>query len=142
MKIVVLAVGKMRDRRLGAVCEEYLARARRHVPVEVVEVEDDAALVRRVPDGAGVKVIALEPGGEAWDTAALTAFVSERMVRGGRAVVFLVGGSDGLPRAAVARAGRRLSLSPLTLPHRLARVVLCEQIYRALSIIKGEPYGR
>lgn len=130
----------MRDRHLGAVCDEYLARARRHLPVEVLEVEDDAALVRRIP--AGAEVIALEPGGEAWDTPKFTALLERGMVHGTRALVFLIGGSDGLPATAVARSGRRLSLSGLTLPHRLARVVLCEQIYRALSIIKGEPYNR
>lgn len=132
----------MRDRHLAAVCEEYLDRARRHLPVEVIEVDTDEALLRRLPSGAGVEVVALEAGGEPWDTARLTAFVEHGMVHGQRQVAFLIGGSDGLSAAAVARAGRRLSLSPMTLPHRLARVVLAEQIYRALSIIKGEPYNR
>lgn len=130
----------MRDRNLAAVCDDYLARARRHLPVEVVEVEDDAALGRRIP--AAADVIALEAGGEAWDTAKLTAYIQDAMVHGRKTVAFLIGGSDGLPKAAVARASRRLSLSPMTLPHRLARVIVCEQIYRALSIIKGEPYNR
>jgi 23S rRNA (pseudouridine1915-N3)-methyltransferase len=132
----------MRDRHLAAVCEEYLDRARRHLPVEVIEVDSDDALLRRLPAGAGVEIIALEAGGEPWDTARLTAFVEHGMLHGQRQLAFLIGGSDGLPAAAVARAGRRLSLSPMTLPHRLARVVLAEQIYRALSIIKGEPYNR
>jgi 23S rRNA (pseudouridine1915-N3)-methyltransferase len=140
VKVVVLAVGKMRDRNLGAVCDDYLERARRHLAAEVIEVEDDAALVRRIPPSA--TVVALEPGGEAWDTAQLTAFIGKHMLHGTRALVFLVGGSDGLSRQAVARAGLRLSLSRLTLPHRLARVVLCEQIYRALSILRNEPYSR
>jgi len=140
LKIVVLAVGKMRDRNLAAICDEYLGRARRHVPVEVVEVEDDAALVRRIP--ASAVVVALEPGGVAWTTEQLTAFVDKQMLHGARALAFLIGGADGLPRAAVARAQTRLSLSSLTLPHRLARVILCEQIYRALSILRGEPYSR
>lgn len=131
----------MRDRHLGAVCEEYLDRARRHLPIEVVEVDDDTALLRRLAGAAG-EIVALEVGGEAWDTAKLTAFIADGMVHGQRAVTFLIGGSDGLPAAAVARARRRLSLSAMTLPHRLARVVLCEQLYRALSIIKGEPYNR
>jgi 23S rRNA (pseudouridine1915-N3)-methyltransferase len=61
---------------------------------------------------------------------------------GQKAIVFFIGGADGLPRAVVDKCDRRLSLSPLTLPHRLARVVLCEQIYRALSKIRGEPYDR
>lgn len=130
----------MRDRHLAAACEDYLTRARRHLPVEIIEVESDEALVRRIP--ADADVTALEAGGDAWDTARLTTFIADAMVHGTRTVAFLIGGSDGLPKAAVARARRRLSLSAMTLPHRLARVVLAEQIYRALSIIKGEPYNR
>jgi 23S rRNA (pseudouridine1915-N3)-methyltransferase len=130
----------MRDRGLSAVCDEYLARARRHVPVDAIEVSDDAALLRRIP--AAADVIALEADGEKWDTARLTAYIAQSMVNGRKTVAFLIGGSDGLSPAVLARAGRRLSLSPMTLPHRLARVILCEQIYRALSIIKGEPYNR
>ncbi|MBC8133410.1 MAG: 23S rRNA (pseudouridine(1915)-N(3))-methyltransferase RlmH [Deltaproteobacteria bacterium] len=130
----------MRDRNLAAVCEDYLARVRRHLPVEVIEVESNDDILRRIPVGADV--IALEPGGETWDTAKLTAYIEDAMVHGRKTVAFLIGGSDGLSKAAVARASRRLSLSPMTLPHRLARVIVCEQIYRALSIIKGEPYSR
>jgi len=141
MKLVILAVGKMRDRHLGAACDDYLDRARRHLPVDVIEVDDDAALLRRLANTTG-EIVALEVGGEAWDTARLTAFVSDGMLHGQRTVTFLIGGSDGLPPAAVKKAKRRLSLSAMTLPHRLARVVLCEQLYRALSIIKGEPYNR
>lgn len=140
MKIVVLAVGKMRDRHLEAVCDEYLKRARRHVPVEVIEVADDAALARRIP--AGADVVALEPGGESWTTPVFSAFIGERMLHGARAVVFLIGAADGLPRDVVSRARVRLSLSALTLPHRLARVLICEQIYRALSLLRDEPYSR
>jgi 23S rRNA (pseudouridine1915-N3)-methyltransferase len=140
VKVVVLAVGKMRDRHLAAACDDYLERARRHLPVEVIEVADDAELLRRIP--ASAVVVALEPDGETWDTARFTDFVGKQMLHGTRALAFLVGGADGLPRAAVSRASLRLSLSALTLPHRLARVVLCEQVYRALSILRGEPYSR
>jgi 23S rRNA (pseudouridine1915-N3)-methyltransferase len=140
VKLQIRAVGKMRDRRLDEVCREYLDRARRHLPVEVLELETDAALTRQLP--AGAEVIALEPSGESWTTAEFTAFLSERMLRGSRGLVFLVGGADGLSRATVGKAHRRLSLSALTLPHRLARVLLCEQIYRCISSVRGEPYNR
>lgn len=130
----------MRDRRLEEVCREYLDRARRHLPVEVGEVEDDAGLLRGLP--AGTEVIALEPGGDAWTTAQFCDHLTRRMNQGHKAIAFLIGGADGLSPTVVAQAQRRLSLSPLTLPHRLARVVLCEQIYRALSRIRGEPYDR
>jgi 23S rRNA (pseudouridine1915-N3)-methyltransferase len=140
VKLVVRAVGKLRDRRMEDLCREYLERVRRHLPAEVVEVDDDAALVAQLPTGA--EVIALEPGGAAWTTDELMRFISERMVRGTRALVFLIGGAEGMSPQTVARAGRRLSLSPLTLPHRLARVILCEQLYRCVSAIRGEPYHK
>src|SRR5882672_11090472 len=128
----------MRDRHMAALCDDYLARARRHVPVEVIEVDDDAALARRLPPRA--ELIALEPGGDAWTTEELAKHIESRMLHGAQGVAFLIGGALGLPKAVVAKASRRLSLSNLTLPHRLARVVLCEQLYRAMSIIRGEPY--
>jgi 23S rRNA (pseudouridine1915-N3)-methyltransferase len=140
VKILIRAVGKMRDRRLGAVCDEYLERARHHLPVSVQEVETDDALLRGLPTGA--EIIALEAGGDAWDTPAFARFIENRMVQGCRALVFLIGGADGLSSATTAKASRRLSLSPLTLPHRLARVIVCEQIYRVLSMVRGEPYNR
>jgi 23S rRNA (pseudouridine1915-N3)-methyltransferase len=123
-----------------ALCDEYLTRVRRHLPVEIMEVEDDAGLARRLPSAG--EIIALEPGGDAWTTAAFAAHVERLMTRGTRQLTFLIGGADGLPAGVVAKAGRRLSLSPLTLPHRLARLVLVEQIYRAVSIIRDEPYHR
>ena len=140
MKIVVRAVGKMRDKRMQSLCDDYVERARRHLPVEIDEVEDDASLLRGLP--AGAEIIALEPGGDAWSTAELTRHLEKRMVQGARALVFLIGAADGLSSETVKQSQRRLSLSPMTLPHRLARVLLCEQIYRALSVIRGEPYGR
>lgn len=129
----------MRDKRLESVCDEYLLRARKHLPCEVLEVDDDKALLRQWPVD---EVIAMEAGGDSWDSPTFARQIEQRMTQGSRGLTFVIGGSDGLPAAAVKRAQRRLSLSPLTLPHRLARVILCEQIYRALSIIRGEPYNR
>ncbi|HSS40755.1 MAG TPA: 23S rRNA (pseudouridine(1915)-N(3))-methyltransferase RlmH [Polyangia bacterium] len=138
MKIVVLAVGKLRDRHLATLIDDYVARARHHLPLEIVEVDDDAALTRRWP--ASGDVIALEVAGESWTTELLARQLEGRMTRGTRTVTFVIGGADGIPAPLSARAGVRLSLSALTLPHRLARLVLCEQIYRALTIVRGEPY--
>ncbi|MFL5307706.1 MAG: 23S rRNA (pseudouridine(1915)-N(3))-methyltransferase RlmH [Polyangia bacterium] len=138
MKIVVLAVGKLRDRHLATLIDDYVARTRHHLPLEIVEVDDDAALTRRWP--AAGEVIALEVTGESWTTEQLARQLERRMTRGTKTVTFVIGGADGIPAPLSARAGVRLSLSALTLPHRLARLVLCEQIYRALTIIRGEPY--
>jgi 23S rRNA (pseudouridine1915-N3)-methyltransferase len=138
VKIVVLAVGKLRDRHFAALCDDYIARARRHLTVDVIEVEDDAALARKWP--AQGETIALDVGGDAWSTDRLARHVGDRMLHGGRALTFAIGGADGLPPALLGRAAVRLSLSAMTLPHRMARLVLLEQIYRALTIIRGEPY--
>jgi 23S rRNA (pseudouridine1915-N3)-methyltransferase len=138
VKIQVIAVGKMRDRHMAAICDEYVQRARRHLPIEIVELEDDGALARRLPTRG--EIIALEPGGHAWTTEELAKHVEKQMLHGTPAIAFLIGGALGLPKDVVAKASRRLSLSNLTLPHRLARVVLCEQLYRAMTIIRGEPY--
>jgi 23S rRNA (pseudouridine1915-N3)-methyltransferase len=138
MKIQILAVGKMRDKHMAALCDEYVQRARRHVPIEIVEAEDDDGLARRLP--ARAELIALEPGGDAWTTEELAKYLEDRMLHGAQTIAFLIGGALGLPRDVVKKASRRLSLSNLTLPHRLARVVLCEQLYRAMTIIRGEPY--
>jgi 23S rRNA (pseudouridine1915-N3)-methyltransferase len=138
VKVVVLAVGKLRDRHLTALIDDYLARARHHLPVEVAEVDDDQSLARRWP--ADGEVIALEPDGQSWTTEAFAQQLERRMTRGTRTLTFVIGGADGIPEPLSARASVRLSLSAMTLPHRLARLVLCEQIYRALTIIRGEPY--
>lgn len=138
MKLVVLAVGKLRDRHLAALIDDYSARARHHLPLEIVEVEDDQALARRWP--AEGETIALEVTGASWSTEELARQLERRMTRGTRTVTFVIGGADGIPPALSSRAGLRLSLSALTLPHRLARLLLCEQLYRALTIIRGEPY--
>jgi 23S rRNA (pseudouridine1915-N3)-methyltransferase len=138
VKIVVLAVGKLRDRSFTALCDDYVARARRHLTVDVVEVEDDAALARKWPTQG--ETIALDVGGEAWSTERFARHLGDRMLHGARTLTFAIGGADGLPATLVARAHMRLSLSAMTLPHRMARLVILEQIYRALTIIRGEPY--
>ncbi len=102
MKIVVLAVGKLRDRNVAALCDDYVARARRHLTVDVVEVEDDAALQRKWP--AQGETIALDVGGESWTTERFARHLGDRMLHGGRAITFAIGGADGLPPALVARA--------------------------------------
>jgi 23S rRNA (pseudouridine1915-N3)-methyltransferase len=92
---------------------------------------------------AGTEIIALEPGGDAWTTAEFTKHLEKRMVAGTRAIAFLIGGADGLSPETVKQAqSPACPCRRLTLPHRLARLLLCEQIYRAISIIRGEPYNR
>jgi 23S rRNA (pseudouridine1915-N3)-methyltransferase len=101
--------------------------------------EEGERLLKAVPSGA--LVIALDLGGRAWSTEELAGRL-DAWLAGGRDVALLVGGPDGLSAACLARAEQRWSLSPLTFPHPLVRIILAEQIYRAWSIRAGHPYHR
>jgi 23S rRNA (pseudouridine1915-N3)-methyltransferase len=135
VRYVVLAVGKVRPPYADDV-EHYLRLLARHARVEHVEVREDEALARRIPDRAFVSL--LDRGGRAYDSEAFSRWLEERR-RAGRDVCFVLGGPDG---ASLPRADHLLSFGPLTLPHQLARVVLLEQLFRAHKILAGEPYHR
>ncbi len=139
MKIHLYFIGKPRDPHANALAAEYVKRSGRYVACEMREVQPKRFDPwKRHP--AAVKV-AVAPGGRQMDSAEFAALVAG-WEHGGRDVVFLVGGADGLPDEWEERADLRVSLSRLTLPHELARVVLAEQIYRALATLRGHPYPR
>ena len=140
MKVVVVAVGKIREKHLRAVADDYLGRAQHYARVSEVEVKTDAELERALPREA--TVIALDPAGETLTSRELAARVERWGRRGKGDVAFVIGGAEGIPKALLAAAHARLSLSSLTLPHRLARVLLFEQLYRSFTILRGEPYAR
>jgi 23S rRNA (pseudouridine1915-N3)-methyltransferase len=140
VKLTVLAVGKMRDASARAWADEYLGRIRRWVRCEELELRDDAELERRWPKDE--MVVALEVDGLELTSSAFAGQLESWGSRGKGAIVFVIGGADGIPARLSQQAQVRLSLSPMTLPHRLARVVLLEQVYRALSILRREPYAR
>jgi 23S rRNA (pseudouridine1915-N3)-methyltransferase len=140
VKLTVVAVGKIRERDLRGVADAYVGRIRRYVRLDEVEVANDAALGRSLPKGA--TIVALDPDGDALTSTAFARKVEAWGRRGKGDVAFLIGGAEGIPGDLVRSADARLSLSKLTLPHRLARVVLLEQIYRAFTILRGEPYAR
>ena len=139
MRYHVVAVGRVKDAALRAACDEYLGRLRHYAKVEEVEVKDEARVLGAVPDGS--RLVALSRRGEGWSSTAL-AEQTARWELEARDVTFAIGGADALPADVLTRAERVWSLSPLTLPHELARVVVYEQLYRAQTIRRGEPYHR
>lgn len=140
MKLIIVAVGKLRGTELRPVVDDYLARLRRYVPCEEREVKSAGDLEGAIP--AGALVVALEVDGDSVSSLELSKRV-EQWGRSGKGIVaFLIGAADGIPKALSLRADVRLSISRLTLPHRLARVLLAEQLYRAMTILRGEPYAR
>ena len=140
MRLRVVAVGKVREPHLRRAVDEYLDRTRKYLPTDEVEVADARAVARALPDRFAV--VALDPAGQPLGSREFAAWIGERMNRGDKGIAFVIGGADGLPRDLVERATLRLSMSAMTLPHRLARLLLAEQLYRAMTILRGEPYDR
>lgn len=140
MKLTVVAVGKLRDAWVREGCEEYERRIRRYLPLEVVEVKTARDVAARLP--ARQRLVVLDEGGREPTSKELAVRLSSWMNSGLTGVTFVVGGAEGVLAETMAHADEKLSLSRLTLPHRIARLVLLEQLYRALSIVRGEPYHR
>ncbi|HET9602675.1 MAG TPA: 23S rRNA (pseudouridine(1915)-N(3))-methyltransferase RlmH [Gemmatimonadales bacterium] len=152
MDVTLLAVGRLRP-SFRAACDDYLRRLSRYTAVREVEVReasraptpevqrrDEAALLLARVAG-GTDLVCLARTGEAWSSAQLAEQVSRWQLRA-RPIAVLVGGSYGLDDELLERAQARWSLGPLTLPHELARVIALEQLYRAWTILRGEPYHK
>ncbi|GAB4201597.1 MAG: 23S rRNA (pseudouridine(1915)-N(3))-methyltransferase RlmH [Sandaracinaceae bacterium] len=145
MRIVLVAVGKVKERGLREAIDDYASRIRRYAKLEEIELADGAErevaarFEKVLPERA--RVVALEVDGQRMTSENLAAYVGRCEVGAVPALAFLIGGSYGLPRSVSEAADLRLSLSDMTLPHRLARLVLAEQIYRAFTILRGEPYS-
>lgn len=133
MKIVVIAVGRLRPPYADDV-QHYKKLLAGHARVELIEVREDEAVAKRVPDRCFT--VLLDSGGRSLDSEAFSRLLEERR-QSGMDLCFVVGGPRGL---SLERCDMKLSLGPMTLPHQLARVVLLEQIYRGHKILAGHPY--
>ncbi|HET7561968.1 MAG TPA: 23S rRNA (pseudouridine(1915)-N(3))-methyltransferase RlmH [Rhodanobacteraceae bacterium] len=155
MRARLIAVGERMPRWVAEGYAEYAKRLSHELPLELVEIKpgprgkghDDAramaiegsALLAAVPKDA--HVVALDGRGAAWSSEQLAEQLADWRM-GGRDLAFLIGGPDGHAREVLQRAGQRWSLGPLTLPHMLVRLVVVEQLYRAVTIVNGHPYHR
>lgn len=158
MNAAIVCVGRMRDRGCAAAAEEYEKRISRFGKIEMLEVPDlpepaNASDAQRaqVMDKEGEAILArIRPGdhvtalcvdGPQYDSVAFARKLAARDMLGGRQV-FVIGGSLGLSPRVIGRADEKISLSKMTFPHQLARVLLLEQIYRACKINAGERYHK
>ena len=139
MKFILYYAGKPRDVHANAMAEEYIKRSARFAKCEMREIRPQRFDPWEKHPSA-TKIL-LDPEGRPLASANFTALV-EKAGRDGRDLVFVIGGAEGLPEAWKPRADLLLALSPMTMPHELARVVLAEQIYRALTTLRGHPYPR
>lgn len=155
MRVLTIAVGKARSRELADGIREYEARAGRYWPLGVVEVKEEPARSRSAEEvrrregerlldaaGSGTLIVACDENGTMMRSAEFAEWLRGEQERGARDVAFVIGGAYGLSDAVLQRAGMRLALARWTLPHELARLVLAEQLYRAGTILRGEPYHK
>lgn len=155
MRIVVIVVGRSRGALTEAIAE-YEERAGRYWKLDVMEVAEGVKggrpdpervkeaeaerILARVPDG--LDLVALTREGKGMRSATLSRYLQQRAVSAHPGVAFVIGGAFGLAPAVLHCADRRLSLSPMTFPHDMARLFLAEQLYRAGTIVRGEPYHK
>ncbi len=155
MKLSIIAVGHKMPDWIATGCAEYVKRMPRELTVQVIEIKPEprsggktreqltAAECSRIEAAlpAGARIVALDERGADLTTMKLAQRLEQWMGEG-RDAVLLIGGADGLADSLKQRADDMIRLSSMTLPHALARVLLCEQLYRAASLIKGHPYHR
>lgn len=156
MKIKAIFVGRLQDRYLKDGIETYRDRISRYAPIDLIEVEDEAVTAKadavRIKEREGERIlkkvspgsvlVALDERGKGLSSEGLADFIKKAMDAGKKEISFSVGGSLGLGEKVKEEADLILSLSPMTFTHQMVRLILLEQIYRAFTIIKGEPYHK
>jgi|ETNmetMinimDraft_26_1059896.scaffolds.fasta_scaffold64679_2 23S rRNA (pseudouridine1915-N3)-methyltransferase len=156
MRLIIAAPGRLHHPGAQAFAEDYSRRIERIMPLHRQTIrearrrkggrdpraqdKESAALLRTIPQGA--TLVAMDAGGKAMNSEAFLLWLVGLAETGTRHLAFVIGGPDGLSREVLEASDRKLSLSPMVLPHELAEVLLLEQIYRALCRWKGLPYHR
>ena len=140
LRVTVLCQGRLKEPYYIDACREYLKRLTAYCKAEVVELPEDGDMVPKIPKGAYVIAMCIE--GKKLDSPALAARLQKLATGGDSRICFLIGGSDGLSEQVKSLSDFRLSMSDMTFPHHLARVMLLEQIYRAFTINAGAKYHK
>jgi 23S rRNA (pseudouridine1915-N3)-methyltransferase len=142
VKIRLLMLGKTRRPEVRAVLDDYVKRIGHHSPIEVTEVRDASAALRKLDADRAAAVVLLDAAGKSFTSEAFAKWIAEHRDRGTREVIFLCGDADGFPGELRERAHQNLSLSAMTFSHELSRAMLAEQLYRAFAILSGSPYPK
>jgi len=140
MKLLVLPIGKIRSRPIAELAADYAERLGHYAGLHVIPCRDEAQLLSNLRPGD--HVVLLDAGGRERSSEDLAKFLSDHRMRGTKRMCFIIGGPEGVEARSRSRADSSMSLSRMTFPHELAQAILLEQLYRAFTIIKGEPYHK
>jgi 23S rRNA (pseudouridine1915-N3)-methyltransferase len=142
MKIQLVMLGKTRRAECRTMLDDYVARIRRYAEVDLQELREESAALKRLQFPSGATIVLLDAAGKQHTSADFAKWLARERDRGIRELIFLCGGAEGFPETLRARVNAKISLSSLTMPHELARVMLAEQIYRGFAILAGHPYPK
>ena len=142
MKIRLLMLGKTRRPEVSALLADYVKRIGRSCAIEVTEVRDAEAALKKLNADRAATMLLLDAAGKVYDSIAFAKWLGEQRDRGTREIIFVCGDADGFPEALRDRVKQKISLSAMTYSHELARAMLAEQLYRAFAILSGSPYPK
>jgi 23S rRNA (pseudouridine1915-N3)-methyltransferase len=142
VKIRLLMLGKTRRAELRAVIDDYVKRISHSATIEVAEVRDGEAAMKKLDADRAATAVLLDAAGKSLSSEAFAKWLGEIRDRGTRELIFVCGDADGFPESLRERVPQKISLSAMTYSHELARAMLAEQIYRAFAILSGSPYPR
>ena len=143
MTLTVAWIGKTKAAAIQSLTEEYLGRLRHYVKVEGIALKDEAALLKLCRNhnrNRPCRLVLIDPRGKQLSSEEWAQFLRQHQERRPWPLLFAIGPANGFSEEVRKRADAALSLGKLTLPHELARVVVLEQLYRALTILEGHPY--
>jgi 23S rRNA (pseudouridine1915-N3)-methyltransferase len=139
LKLRVVWVGKTKNPQLAKLCEDYIGRIKHFLPIEIAEVKETRLPAALDPSD---RVVVLDPKGKSWTSGQFAEFLQQHMTSDPRRLTFVIGDYDGISLDVKKRANLEWSLSPLTFTHDVTRVLLLEQIYRGLCLIRNIPYSK
>jgi 23S rRNA (pseudouridine1915-N3)-methyltransferase len=147
MKIIIIAIGKEKDFPAAELVSEYTDRVAHYYPIEWKFIptssvdEENKRVIKYIENiHSNSYIIALDETGKSYTSAQFADFFQKKLIESVQTLIFIIGGSYGLSDEVRGRAHTQIALSSLTFPHQLVRLILVEQLYRALTIIRGEKY--
>ncbi len=147
MQITIVAVGKIKEKYMSEAISDYVQRLSKYCKINICETDEDStvkkegiSLLKRIPSNSFV--ITLDLAGEEYTSESFAAMLDKTLTNGYSAITFVIGGSDGISEDILERANIRVCMSKFTFTHQMARLIILEQIYRAMKINHGEKYHK